>query len=414
MPDPLPKDKDPTEALAAAGFELLGRIGAGSSSIVYRARATRRWRDVRTGQEVAIKVLRSELARDPVAVAQMRREAELGMRVRSPHVARIHGIETPPDGGDGPAWLVMQLVAARTLRDFLADAEPAVEDLARRIGHDTAQGLAALHRIGIVHRDVKPENIFIERDGQIKLLDFGLARSWDGRPVVGVNATENHMVVGTPHYSQPEQLKTRVLTPASDVYSLATILYELLASRSPLFADRPLLQVKEELRADPTSWLKAHVMVDPEPICNLPSCRDLPTGLVRGLARALNKDPDSRPPNAGAFANILGMVLHRDMGIPVAAKIRMLHPDESLDDRIFLPGSYRIGSGERCEIKLRDDSVPSAHAVLEWSGVPNRPHLRPLGEDGLVSVNDRVIESPVELGPEDEFAVGSTRLCVII
>ncbi len=232
--------------------------------------------------------------------------------------------------------------------------------------------------------------------------------------MVGVNATENHMVVGTPHYSQPEQLKTRVLNPASDVYSLATILYELLAARSPLFSDRPLTDVKEELRTDPTAWLKAHATADPEPICNQPACTDLPTGLVRGLARALNKDPEARPPNASAFANILGMVLHRDMGIPVAATLRMLHSDDTLDDRLFLPGSYRIGSGDRCEIKLRDDKVPRAHAVLEWSGVPNRPHLRPLDANGLVTVNDEPIVKPVELEAQDEFAVGSTRLCVII
>ena len=222
------------------------------------------------------------------------------------------------------------------------------------------------------------------------------------------------MVVGTPHYSQPEQLRTRVLTPASDVYSLAAILYELLAARSPLFPDEPLVEVKERLRSDPTTWLKSHARTDPEPICNLPGCRDLPHGLVRGLARGLEKEPEDRPPNAGAFANILGMVLHREMGIPVAAKLRMLHPDQTLDDRLLLPGSYRIGSGQRCEIKLRDDSVPHAHAVLEWSGVPNRPHLRPLAEDGLVRVNDEPITKPVELGEDDEFSVGGTRLCVII
>lgn len=399
----MPLDLQPGDVYADA-IRIRGVLGVGSFARVYEVDAPG------FDRPLALKLTREPVTANEHAQRALR-EITILRSLTNPHVVRTFDAGLRPDGH---IYLLMDLLSGCTLDEWHDFTEPLHPAQAVTIVHQACLGLAEAHAMGVVHRDVKPENIFIERDGQIKLLDFGLARSWDGRPVVGVNATENHMVVGTPHYSQPEQLKTRVLTPASDVYSLATILYELLASRSPLFADRPLLQVKEELRSDPTSWLKAHVMVDPEPICNLPSCRDLPTGLVRGLARALNKDPDSRPPNAGAFANILGMVLHRDMGIPVAAKIRMLHPDESLDDRIFLPGSYRIGSGERCEIKLRDDSVPSAHAVLEWSGVPNRPHLRPLGEDGLVSVNDRVIESPVELGPEDEFAVGSTRLCVII
>ena len=232
--------------------------------------------------------------------------------------------------------------------------------------------------------------------------------------MVGVNASGTHMIVGKPHYRQPEQLKKRVLTPASDVYSLATILYELLSARSPFFADEPLGVVKHRLRNDPAVWLRAHAQTEAAPIRRLPGCADLPEALVRGLERALQKDPDERPPNAGAFANLLGLVLHRDMGIPVAAMLRVLHPDDVLVDRLFLPGSYRIGSGERCEIKLRDDTVPGVHAVLEWSGAPNKPHLRPLVDDELVKVNDDPIRKPVELSADDEFSVGQTRLTVLL
>jgi serine/threonine protein kinase len=265
-----------------------------------------------------------------------------------------------------------------------------------------------------VHRDVKPENVFIEHDGQIKMLDFGLARSFDGTPVLGRNASDAHLVVGTPHYSQPEQLRTRVLTPASDVYSLGLILYELLSARAPYFPGRTLAEVKYALRNDPAQWLKAHATAPVVRLDEQPGCEDLPPALVKGIHRALEKDPARRPPDAGALANILGLVLHRDMGIPVAATLRVLHPDKTMDDRLFLPGSYRIGSGARCEIKLRDDHVPGIHAVLEWSGVPNRPHLRPLTDDRSVRVNDHLIDRPVELGENDEFSVGATRLAVVI
>jgi serine/threonine-protein kinase len=307
----------------------------------------------------------------------------------------------------------MDLLEGRTLDRWHDFAQPLHPAQAVTLVHQACLGLAEAHAMGVVHRDVKPENIFVKTDGQIKIIDFGLARSWDGSPVVGENASENHMIVGTPHYTQPEQLRTRVLTPASDVYSLASILYELLTARSPFFPNRPLRLIKDELRDEPAKWLVAHVKIEPAPINRTPGCYHLPPALVRGIHRALDKDPAKRPPNASALANILGQVLHRDMGIPVAATLRILHPNGTLDEQLFLPGSYRIGSGERCEIKLRDDHVPDVHAVLEWSGMPSRPHLRPIRPDDTVTVNDEVIEWPVELGEHDEFAVGQTRMAIL-
>ena len=92
----------------------------------------------------------------------------------------------------------------------------------------------------------------------------------------------------------------------------------------------------------------------------------------------------------------------------------MLHPDGTMNDQLFLPGSYRIGSGERCEIKLRDDDVLSVAAVLEWSGNPNLPHLRPLGAGReLIAVNDEPVDGTVQLPRDSEFSVGGTRMAVI-
>ena len=229
--------------------------------------------------------------------------------------------------------------------------------------------------------------------------------------MVGVNATKTHMVVGTPHYSQPEQLETRQLSPASDVYSLGLVLYELLSACSAFHRGRSLVEIKEEFSKQPLFWLKCHAESPVVPLDEQPGCAKLPEALVRGVMRCLDKDPATRPPDAGALANILGHVLHRNMGIAVAASLKILHPGENhLEDRLFLPGSYRIGSGERCEIKLRHDSVLRVHAVLEWAGIPNRPQLRPITGDGSVQLNDHPIHKPVELGEDDEFSVGAYRL----
>jgi serine/threonine protein kinase len=398
----MPLDLEPGDVYAG-GIRIVQVLGVGSFARVYEVEVPG------YSERVALKLTREPVTAGDQAQRALR-EITILRSLTNPHVVRTFDCGLRPDGH---IYLLMDLLDGCTLDEWHAFKEPLHPAQAVTIVHQACLGLAEAHAMGIVHRDVKPENVFIERDGQIKLLDFGLARSWDGSPVVGVNATDAHMVVGTPHYSQPEQLRTRVLTPASDVYSLATILYELLSARSPFFADRPLPEVVYELRNDPKQWLAAHAKREAAPLRSLPGCERLPEALVRGIHRALSKDPELRPPNAGALANILGLVLHRDMGIPVAAKLRVLHPDNALDDRLFLPGSYRIGSGDRCEIKLRDDSVPKVHAVLEWSGIPNRPHLRPLSDDGVVLVNDEAIDRPVELGEDDEFSVGNTRLAVL-
>jgi serine/threonine protein kinase len=396
-------DLEPGDVYAGT-IRVLRVLGVGSFARVYEVEVP--------GHD---RPLALKLTREPVTAGDQAqralREITILRTLTNPHVVRTFDCGLRPDGH---IYLLMDLLEGSSLdawHDFSAPLHPAQ---AVTIVHQACLGLAEAHAMGIVHRDVKPENVFVETDGQIKMLDFGLARSFDGSPVVGVNASEAHLVVGTPHYSQPEQLKTRVLTPASDVYSLATILYELLSARAPFWSDRSLGEVKYDLRNDPTQWLRAHATLRPIALDQQPGCEDLPAQLVRGVLRALDKDPARRPPNAGAFANILGLVLHREMGIPVAATLRVLHPDDSMDDRLFLPGSYLIGSGARCEIKLRDDVVPGVHAVLEWSGVPNRPHLRPLLDDGMVRVNDRAIDRPVELGENDEFSVGKTRLAVVI
>ncbi|MFO7563018.1 MAG: FHA domain-containing serine/threonine-protein kinase [Enhygromyxa sp.] len=353
-----------------------------------------------------------KLTKEPVTAGDQAqralREITILRSLTNPHVVKTFDCGLRPDGH---IYMLMDFLEGSALDEWHTFDRPLDPAQAVTIVHQVCLGLAECHAKGIVHRDVKPENIFVERSGHIRILDFGLARSWDGSPVVGTNATKAHMVVGTPHYSQPEQLKTRELAPSSDVYSLGLILYELLSGCSPFHRERPLQQIKEEFRKQPLMWLKCHADSPVVPIAEQPHCAGLPHALIRGLSRALDKDPAKRPPDAGALANILGTVLHRDMGVSVAANLRILHPgDPRPEDRVFLPGSYRIGSGERCEIKLPHDSVLRVHAVVEWSGIPNRPQLRPIVGDGSVQLNDQPVHRPVELGPEDEFCVGAFRM----
>ncbi len=387
----------------AGNIRVLGVIGTGSFAHVYKVEVA--------GYDAPLAL---KLTREPVTAGDQAqralREITILRSLSNPHVVRTFdcGLRS-----DGHIYMLMDYLEGEPLDQWHDFQQPLAPQMAVSVIHQACLGLAEAHAKGIVHRDIKPENIFVEHNGHIKVLDFGLARSWDGTPVIGVNATQAHMVIGTPHYSQPEQMETRVLSPASDVYSLATILYELLSAHSPFHASPAVADLKLEFRDKPMMWLKAHLQDPVIPIRERLGCSDLPDQLVGGLHRALDKDPSRRPPDAGAFANMLGMVLHRDMGVRVAATLKILHPDRALEDRMFLPGSYRIGSGDRCEIKLREGEALRVHAVLEWSGIPNRPHLRPVTADGSVTVNDEPIQRAVELQLDDEFRVGSYCMAVV-
>lgn len=386
----------------AGNIRILERLGTGTFATVYRVELPS------YPQPLALKLSREPID-GPDQAQRALREVTILRALTNPHVCRTFDCGLRPDGH---VYMLMDYLDGTTLDHWHDFRHPLHAAQAVTIVHQACLGLAEAHAKGIVHRDVKPENIFVERKGQIKVLDFGLARSWDGSPVIGVNATDIHMVIGTPHYSQPEQLHTRVLTPASDVYSLALMLYELLSAHSPFHPEKPLSEIKEELLETPLAWLKSHADAPVFPIREHSACRDLPDALVAGIERGLAKSPRDRPPNAGAFANILGLVLHRDMGVPVAGSLKILHPDGSLEDRLFLPGSYRIGSSDRCEIMLREGNVLRVHAVLEWSGRPNRPQLRPIAGDGSVRVNGVSVHKAAELGPEDEFSVDAYELAV--
>lgn len=390
----------------AGNIKVLRVLGSGAFASVYKVEV--RGHD----RPLALKLTREPVTSGDQAQRALR-EITILRSLTNPHVVRTFDCGLRPDGH---VYMLMDYLEGQTLNVWHKFDQPLHPAQAVTIIHQACLGLAEPHAQGIVHRDVKPENIFVQDNGQIKVLDFGLARSWDGKSVIGMNATQIHMVVGTPHYCQPEQLKTRVLAPASDVYSLATILYELLSAHSPFHPDKPLNDVREEYREKPVRWLHAHATMPVYPIDQHAGCEDLPRTLVKGLMAALDKEPEKRPHDAGVLANVLGEVLHRELGIPVAATLRLRWPEGGIEERMFLPGSYRIGSGERCEIMLPDhhaQHIRRIHAVLEWSGIPNRPFLRPIIGDGSVRVNDTQVAKPVELAPDDHIWIGPYRISIV-
>lgn len=270
--------------LLSGRFDLLEELGTGSSGTVYRARTQVDLQDLPAGSEVAIKFLRQDLLGDETARAQLAREGELGMKLRSRFVVRIFAVEEIKVAGMPLHYLVMEFVKGRTLRSFLQDSGRVLDDFARRIGRDAALALADLHRLGIVHRDLKPENLLITDEGRVLLMDLGLARSTGGR---GLPSSEGFF--GSLAYAAPEVIRGRRARPASDLYALGLVLFELVTGKHP-FATREatdeLLHDQLHTRAPLASSLQPRVSPFLE-------------GLIAAL---LQKDPRQRPQDAGQIA----------------------------------------------------------------------------------------------------------------
>ncbi|MBC8068947.1 MAG: serine/threonine protein kinase, partial [Deltaproteobacteria bacterium] len=285
--------KPPTAGSVYEGFALVELLGTGSFANVFSAH--RRG----SSEMIALKVSKEPVVSEDTALRALREIRILGS-LANPHVVHIHDHGL---GADDRWYMVMELLEGGPLATEHDFDQPMVPREAVRVIHQACLGLDEAHRAGIVHRDVKPDNVWITKDGTVKMLDFGLARAWDVDTTIGVNATTGHMLIGTPHYAQPEQVKTGKLTPASDVYSLAFILYELLVARTPLFADERVSSVKQRLLEEPLQWLVAHVKQPVVPLEHYLEGAKLPKRLRTLVHGALAKAPEDRPTTAGALAN---------------------------------------------------------------------------------------------------------------
>jgi serine/threonine-protein kinase len=199
-------------------YEVLEKIGEGGMAIAYRGR------DRLLGRVVAVKIMRPELAADASFLARFRREARAAAGVAHEHIASVHDT-----GRDGQFhYIVMEYVEGESLKDRLRREGPLPLDDALRIVSETAEALEAAHAAGVVHRDIKPHNILLGRDGKIKVTDFGIARagSFAGQQDTGT-------VVGSVHYVSPEQARGEVVGPQGDIYALGATLFEMLAGRPP-------------------------------------------------------------------------------------------------------------------------------------------------------------------------------------
>src|SRR3954463_12460092 len=243
-----------TPRLLSDRYELGETLGYGGMSEVHRGR------DVRLGRDVAVKVLRADLARDPQFQHRFRREAQNAAALNHPAIVAVYDTgETVSEYGPLP-YIVMEFVDGRTLRDIVKTEGPLDQQRAMETMADVCAALDFSHRNGIIHRDVKPANIMINNAGAVKVMDFGIARALSD----GQGVTQTAAVVGTAQYLSPEQARGEMVDARSDVYAAGCVLYELIAGEPPFTGDSPVAVAYQHVREDPSPPSSVNPAVAPE------------------------------------------------------------------------------------------------------------------------------------------------------
>jgi len=255
-------------------YELQSILASGGMGRVWRAH------DSLLNRSVAVKILRSEFTGNPAFLARFRAEAQHAAALHHPNIAAVFDYgEIVDDDGEHLAYLVMELVEGDSLAALLARERQLDVPRTLTVVRSTAAALAAAHAAGVVHRDVKPGNVLVGRDGVVKITDFGIAWSASSVPL-----TQTGQVIGTAHYLSPEQAQGGKAGPASDVYALGAVAYECLAGRRPFDGDSSVQIAVMQICDEP----------DPLP-------PNIPADVRRLVARAMAKDPAQRFPDGAAL-----------------------------------------------------------------------------------------------------------------
>ena len=274
-------------------FQILQKIGSGGMGSVYKALQPA------MNRMVAVKILHPKLANRKDLVSRFRREARAMSHLTHPNTVKVflYG-----ELEDGSLYIVMEYLDGKNLNQTVRGEGPLSIERGLPILIQASNALEEAHNAGIIHRDLKPENIFISQQGGMrdyaKVLDFGLAKVTEREMRPGsVILTQEGMVFGTPEFMSPEQAQGQALTPASDIYSLAVILYEVLTGKLPFDAKNPM------------EYIQLHVTAKPKPISERVPGRTFPPLLSKVMDRALAKRSEDRYASGGEFAHALEAVL---------------------------------------------------------------------------------------------------------
>jgi beta-lactam-binding protein with PASTA domain/predicted Ser/Thr protein kinase len=278
-------------------YEVEQLLGQGGMARVFRGT------DRVLNRSVAVKVLSPQFASDDQFVARFRREAQAAAALNHPNIVSVYDTG---DQGD-VHYIVMEYMEGRTLRDVIRQEGPILPERASEIGQAVARALSSAHEAGLVHRDIKPGNIMLTRDGEVKVMDFGIARTSTGDTL-----TQTAAVLGTASYLSPEQAQGTTVDARSDIYSLGCVLYEMLTGRAPFTGDSPVAIAYKHVREDavPPGRLNP----------------DVPSSLDAVVMKAMAKNPDNRYQTADELRQDLERA---SAGLPtVATPLLLADPTE--------------------------------------------------------------------------------------
>jgi serine/threonine-protein kinase len=323
--------------LLGGRYELDGIVGRGGMAEVFKAR------DIRLDRIVGVKTLRDDLARDQTFQARFRREAQSAASLNHPSIVAVYDTGEDMVGSIPVPYIVMEFVDGRTLRDLLRDDRRLLPERAAEITDGVLRALDYSHRNGIVHRDIKPGNVMLTRSGDVKVMDFGIARAVSDSQMT---MTQTAQVIGTAQYLSPEQARGERVDARSDLYSTGCLLYELLTGRPPFTGDSPVAIAYQHVKEEPLPPSR----LDPE----------VPAWADAIVLKAMRKDPGDRYQSAGEMRNDIQRALS---GAPVAAPM--------------LGATYadqRRPTGAPTQVAGRTAAIPPYMYGTQDGGPPQRQH----------------------------------------
>ena len=349
--------------IIADRYQILAPIGEGGMALVFLAR------DLRTGHDVAIKFLRPEYKQNPDFLSRFQREANAASKMSHHNIVNLLDVGTTEN-----PYIVIEYVNGKTLKDIIRDSKTLPEDVSVQIAIRILSALQHAHQAGIIHRDIKPQNILVNQKGYIKVSDFGIARMVGTKTATIPDADKS--VMGTVHYFSPEQAQGEMATVSSDLYSVGVVLYEMLTGKVPFDGETPVAIALQ------------HVQVRPRPLREINP--DVSPSVEAVVMKALEKGPVNR--------------YHTALEMAQALKIALQSPEKenTLDTPVLAIQPEKTGTSKKRRRRNRDRVAMAVTAavvlgLLAW---------------GTITIVNSVVNStraPYLLDFEEDAAIREAR-----